>query len=73
MRWRTISKIWTVLVLFLAIIGGISFGIFTPTEGGGIGATGALLFAIASRRMNLRIFFSLAEAAETTAMGFDLV
>tara|TARA_R110002110_G_scaffold415612_1_gene651461 strand:+ start:13489 stop:14781 length:1293 start_codon:yes stop_codon:yes gene_type:complete len=72
-RWRTLSKIWAVLVLFLAIIGGISFGIFTPTEGGGIGAIGALLFAIARRRMNLRIFFfALAEAAETTAMIFTI-
>lgn len=72
-RWRTLSKIWAVLVLFLAIIGGITLGVFTPTEGGGIGAIGALLFAMARRRMNLRIFFfALAEAAETTAMIFTI-
>jgi C4-dicarboxylate transporter DctM subunit len=72
-RWQTLTKIWAVLLLFFVIIGGISFGVFTPTEGGGIGATGALLFAIARRRMNLRIFFyGLAEAAETTAMIFTI-
>lgn len=72
-RWRTLSKIWAVMVLFFAIIGGITFGVFTPTEGGGIGAIGALLFAMARRRMNLRIFFfALAEAAETTAMIFTI-
>jgi tripartite ATP-independent transporter DctM subunit len=72
-RWRTLSKIWAVLVLFLAIIGGITFGVFTPTEGGGIGAIGALLFAIARRKMSWRIFYhSLAEAAETTAMIFTI-
>lgn len=73
LRWHTLSKIWAVLVLFLVIIGGITFGIFTPTEGGGIGAIGALLFAIARKRMNLRIFFyALAEAAETSAMIFTI-
>ncbi|MFT7570893.1 MAG: C4-dicarboxylate transporter DctM subunit [Paracoccaceae bacterium] len=72
-RWRTLTKIWAVLVLFLVIIGGITFGVFTPTEGGGIGAVGALLFAIARKRMNLRIFFhGLVEAAETSAMIFAI-
>lgn len=72
-RWRTLSKIWAVLILFLAIIGGITFGVFTPTEGGGIGAIGALLFAIARRKMSWRIFYhSLVEAAETTAMIFTI-
>jgi tripartite ATP-independent transporter DctM subunit len=62
-----------VIVLFLVSIGGISFGVFTPTEGGGIGAVGALLFAIARKKMNLRVFFyGLAEAAETTAMIFAI-
>jgi len=72
-RWYALSKVWAVLVLFLVIIGGITFGIFTPTEGGGIGAIGALLFAIGRKRMNLRIFFyALAEAAETSAMVFTI-
>ncbi len=72
-RWHTLSKVWAVLVLFLVIIGGITFGVFTPTEGGGIGAVGALLFAIARKRMNLRVFFyALVEAAETSAMVFTI-
>lgn len=72
-RWVTLSKVWAVIVLFLGIIGGITFGVFTPTEGGGIGAIGALLFAIARRRMNFKIFYyALAEAAETSAMIFTI-
>lgn len=72
-RWRTLYKVWAVLALFLVIIGGITFGVFTPTEGGGTGAIGALLFAIYRKRMNMRIFFyALAEAAETTAMVFTI-
>ena len=72
-RWQTLSKIWAVIVLFLFIMGGITIGAFTPTEGGGMGAVGALLFAIMRRKVNLRIFyFALAEAAETSAMIFTI-
>ncbi len=72
-RWRTLSKVWAVVALFFLIIGGISFGVFTPTEGGGIGAFGALIFALARKKMSWKIFFfSLAEAAETSAMIFTI-
>lgn len=39
------------LLLFLLILGGILGGIFSPTEGGGIGAVGAFVFALFKRRM----------------------
>ena len=72
-RWITLSKVWAVVALFFLIIGGISFGIFTPTEGGGIGAFGALSFAVARKKISWRTFFySLAEAAETSAMIFTI-
>jgi len=72
-RWITLSKVWAVVALFFLIIGGISFGIFTPTEGGGIGAVGALSFAVARKKISWRTFFySLAEAAETSAMIFTI-
>ncbi|MBT5429142.1 MAG: TRAP transporter large permease [Rhodospirillaceae bacterium] len=72
-RLRSLYKIWGVLFLFFLIMGGIFFGIFTSTEAGGIGATGALVFAIIRRRMSWKIFYeSLAEAAITTAMIFTV-
>ena len=72
-RFRALTKIWGLLVLFLLVLGGIYFGIFTPTEAGGIGAVGALLFALARRRLNWRSFVaSLAEAGRTTAMVFSV-
>ena len=44
---------------------------FTPNEAGGIGAIGALLFAMLRRRMSWRILFeSLIEAGQTTALVF---
>ena len=71
LRWIALYKIWGVIFLFLLILGGISFGVFTPNEAGGIGAIGALLFALLRRKMNWIVFFeSLVEAGQTTAMVF---
>ena len=70
-RFRKLYRVWGIVLLFVMILGGISFGVFTPNEAGGIGAIGALLFALLRRRMNWRILFeSLAEVAQTTAMVF---
>lgn len=38
--------------IFFLVIGGIYGGVFTATEGGGIGAFGTLLLALCMRRMN---------------------
>jgi tripartite ATP-independent transporter DctM subunit len=71
MRFASLRRTYGVLALFLLIIGGLFFGVFTATEAGGIGAVGALGFAIVRKKMTLRIFWgSLVEAAETTAMIF---
>jgi C4-dicarboxylate transporter, DctM subunit len=72
-RLTSLYKVWGVLFLFFLIMGGIFFGIFTSTEAGGIGAGGALIFAILRRKMSWQIFVdSLIEAARTTAMIFTV-
>ena len=38
MDWGLIWKLWPVVTLFLAVMGGIYAGLFTPTEGAAIGA-----------------------------------
>jgi tripartite ATP-independent transporter DctM subunit len=73
-RWRGLYKVWGVLALFLLVMGGITFGIFTATEAGGIGAAGALLLAALRRKMSWKIFYeSLVDAATTTAMVFTVI
>ena len=42
--------------LILIVLGSIFFGFATPTEASGLGAMGATLLALASRRLNLRVF-----------------
>jgi len=67
-RFRSIGPI---LLLFVAIIGGLYLGIFTPTEAGGVGATGALAFALWRRALSFRDFVaSLVETVLTTASLF---
>ncbi|MFP6735705.1 MAG: TRAP transporter large permease [Rhodospirillales bacterium] len=73
-RFRTLARVWGVVLLFLLIMGGISFGVFTPNEAGAIGAIGALVFSMFRGRMSLKIFFeSLLEAVHTTAMVLVIV
>ncbi|MBL6958699.1 MAG: TRAP transporter large permease [Rhodospirillales bacterium] len=73
-RWRALARVWGVVLLFVLILGGISFGVFTPNEAGGIGAIGALVFAILRKKMSRKIFFeSLLEAVHTSAMVIVIV
>ncbi len=73
-RWRGLYKVWGVVALFLLIMGGITFGVFTATEAGGIGAVGSLGLAILRRKMSWAIFYELlVDAATTTAMVFSVI
>jgi tripartite ATP-independent transporter DctM subunit len=70
-RLRNLRSVGPILLLFLAIIGGLYQGVFTPTEAGGVGATGALIFALWRRVMTFRVFMdSLVETVVTTASLF---
>lgn len=72
-RFRSLTKVWGILALFALVLGGIYFGIFTPSEAAGIGAMGALLFALARRCMSWLAFWqSLLEAAKTTSLIFSV-
>jgi tripartite ATP-independent transporter DctM subunit len=67
-------KIWTVVALFVLVIGGIYVGAFTATEGAGIGAGGAFLFALARRSLSLRTLYEvLVDSAKTTSMLFMIL
>ena len=71
---RSIFDIWPVAALFAAVIGGIYSGILTPTEAGGVGASGALLIALFSKGFNRqKLFSALLEATTTSAMIFTIL
>ena len=54
--WRerivSIKGTWSIIVLFLIVMGGIYLGIVTPTEAAAMGAAGAWLLAFLARRMH---------------------
>lgn len=61
----------SVIALFVLVMGGIYGGVFTATEGAGVGAFCALILALASKGMSWSdLYGSLVEAARTTAMIF---
>ena len=70
-RFDAVKGVWAVAALFVIVIGGIYGGVFTATEGAGIGAFGAFCFALARRVLSPRALLDvLVESARTTAMLF---
>jgi C4-dicarboxylate transporter, DctM subunit len=70
-RWAALKQVWSVIAVFVVVMGGIYSGIFTPTEGAGVGATATFLVAVVYGGMRWRGFIeSLVETAATTAMIF---
>jgi C4-dicarboxylate transporter DctM subunit len=73
-RLAALRDLGPVLLLFLAVMGGIYSGLATVTEAAAVGAGGALLLALAGRSIDLRGFLrALAETAKTTGMVFTIV
>ncbi|MCA0043931.1 TRAP transporter large permease [Celeribacter litoreus] len=62
------------LLLVIAVLGSIVFGIATPTEASGIGAAGATLIALGSGRLSWKTFTDVCEETGiTTAFLFALI
>ncbi len=68
-RIRAIIRIIDVLILFVAVIGGLLFGFFTPTQAGGVGAVGAILIGLVRRELTWKAFIvNTKEALRTSCM-----
>jgi len=63
--------ITSVIALFVLVMGGIYGGVFTAVEGAGVGAFGAMIFALARRSLTWEgLYAALVESARTTSMLF---
>ncbi|TSE23487.1 TRAP transporter large permease [Tepidimonas aquatica] len=69
-RWRALASTWPVIVIFLAVVGGIYSGVFTPTEGAAVGAFGTGLVAWLSGGLNLK---TLRESIYGTAVATGMI
>ncbi len=73
-KLAALGQTWAILVLFLLVIGGIYFGVFTPTEAAGVGAVGAFGISALRRRLTFaNSYAALLETVQTTAMIFTVL
>jgi tripartite ATP-independent transporter DctM subunit len=73
-RWQALKGVWAVAFLFLFVMGGIYGGLFTATEGAGMGAFGAMVFALWRRALTRQtLYAALVESARTSAMLFMIL
>jgi C4-dicarboxylate transporter DctM subunit len=62
------------LSVFILVIGGIFFGVFTPTEGAAVGLAGTFTIFLFRRGFNLRLITSgIQDALRTSAMVFLII
>jgi C4-dicarboxylate transporter, DctM subunit len=73
-RWAATLKVWPVLVIFVAVVGGIYGGIFTPTEGAAVGAFGTGIAAWANGGLNRKSLLGvILGTAAATGMIYMIV
>ena len=73
-RFKDLTAVWPVLIVFIAVVGGIYGGIFTPTEGAAVGALGTGLIAFFNGGLTRNTLVeSFTVTARSTAMIFLIV
>lgn len=73
-RLRTLPGLLEALGLFVLVVGGLSFGVFTPTEAGAAGSVLALAVGVLSRGLSLRkCMKAVFETMNVSAMIFLLL
>ncbi|MCP4071707.1 MAG: TRAP transporter large permease [Hyphomicrobiales bacterium] len=73
-KLSALGKTWAILLLFVLVIGGIYFGVFTPTEAAGVGATFSFLISAMRRRLTFQnTKQALLETVKTSAMIFAIL
>jgi len=73
-RFAGLKDVWAPLVLFVFVIGGLYGGFFTPTEAGGVGATGAFLLGVLRGKLDRAgTLEALLSATRTAAAVFTVL
>ena len=73
-KFKAFLGLFETLIIFVTVIGGIFIGLFTPTEGAGIGAFAVLVVSIIRRQITWAAFVkSLMETLRTSCMVLMLI
>lgn len=69
--WRekiiSLKGVWGFVLLFVLVMGGLYFGVFTPTEAGAMGAFGAFFIALVMRRLSFKNLIGVTKDTVKTA------
>lgn len=69
-KMKALADTWEVIAIIILSIGGLSLGWFTPTEAGAIGAAGAIIIALARKKLTWE---KLMESLKGTAANSGMV
>jgi C4-dicarboxylate transporter, DctM subunit len=73
-RFADLRHVWAPILLFIFVIGGLYGGFFTPTEAGGVGASGAFILGIIRGKLDrAKIKEALLSATRTAAAVFTVL
>ena len=73
-KFSSLKRAWPILTLFVMVILGLSWGVFTPTEAGAVGAVGALIIGLLQKRLVFtEIKASLSETCFMASMIFIIL
>jgi tripartite ATP-independent transporter DctM subunit len=72
-KLRALATVWPLPLLILCVLGGIFFGIFSPTEAGAVGAFTACLIAAAKGRLSWSVFKQALVATAVSTTGIFLI
>jgi C4-dicarboxylate transporter DctM subunit len=73
-RWQALRRVADVVLLVVAVVGGLIIGWFTPTEAASVGSVGALMVCAWRRRLNGEVLRnSLVSTLQTTGMIYVVV
>lgn len=73
-RIRSLRNLAPILAIFALVIGGIYFGVFTPTEAAGIGVSGVTVVGLVMRRLTWRAYLrAVIDSGVTTGMIFAVI
>ncbi|HWM81696.1 MAG TPA: TRAP transporter permease [Pseudolabrys sp.] len=73
-RLDSLRDVWSTILLFAFVIGGIYGGMFTATEAAGMGAGGAFILGVLRRRLTVEdVLRSLLDSTRTTAAVFTIL
>lgn len=73
-RFKSLSKVWLMLLLIVAVLGSIWGGLCTPTEAAAVGSFGTFVIAIGRHNMDVKkIRDSIKSSMKVTSMIFFLL